>query len=124
MKELIEVDIIHFGVDPVTFLMGSEGYMVHGSREAGVVAFYVDAWTETGRAWPISTSTSVYFVESKTSKNFPTIQLTDNSYESEDTSADQAAGFAEIYFPEFEGWCVHSVCGGKTMSICLVKSEY
>ena len=110
---MIDVKINHFGTDPGIFRMSDEGYCVSGSHEAGVVAFYLDAWTKTSRAYPISTCSSIYCVETDETKNFPSIHIEDGS---EDTH-----GFAEIYFPEFEGWKVHSVDGGKTMSICLVN---
>jgi hypothetical protein len=86
------------------------GYNVKNGEN--VVAFYVDAWTKTGRAYPMSSSSSIYFHDTKETLNYPSIQYEDGETET---------GFAEMWFPEFEGWHVHAVSGGKTMSICLTR---
>ena len=83
------------------------GYML--KRGENVVAFYIDA---IGRAYPTASSSSVYFGDTKTMKNCPSLTIIENDFDDDQT---------EIYFPEFEGWSVHSTTGGKTMSICLTK---
>lgn len=88
--------------------MGEYGYMV--IRSDNVVAFYLDAWTKTGRAYPISTCQQIYLPYTQSVKHYPSIMIDDGD-----------DNFAEIHFPEFEGWQVHCADGGKTMSICLVK---
>jgi len=95
------------------FKMGEVGYMAVRGKD--VVAFYLDAWTNTGRAYNSSTCDQVYITETGEWRHFPSIMLDDgDEFES---------NFAVIYFPEFEGWQVHSVSGGKTMSICLVRKS-
>ncbi len=84
------------------------GYMVH--RGETVVAFYLDARGNTGRAYPAGSMTNVKTIEGEY-KDFPALFLVDEDEKSETL----------IYFPEFPGWHVHCADGGKTMSICLVK---
>lgn len=93
--------------------LGSAGYML--KRGDNVVAFYLDAWTNSGRAYPVSTSNCTFIPETKEVKNYPSLHF-DNSAERADDLE-----YGEVYFPEFEGWSVFSVTGGKTMSICLIK---
>lgn len=89
---------------------GNRGYMLVGGSDC--VAFYVDGWGATCRIYPVSYSSTVYIHESKELKNFPSITL---------ENGDEDSTLTDIYFPEYEGWDVHSVGGGKTMSVCLVK---
>lgn len=103
-KDTVEVLVIHQG-DAVC---SARGYMLKKSTD--VVAFYLDGWGETGRIYPISTCTSPW--SGKEVLHCPSITLEDG----EDDSS-----FTEICFPEYEGWRVHCVTGGKTMAICLVK---
>jgi hypothetical protein len=87
---------------------GAHGYMLKLSEN--LAAFYLDGWGDTGRIYPVSTSSSVFL--NKELLKFPSICIEDGQEESD---------FSEIYFPEFEGWNVHAVSGGKTMAICLTK---
>lgn len=97
--------------------LGDVGYMA--KRGENVVAFYLDAWTDTGRADPLGLSSSVYFTDTKETKNYPSFCFDDGAYD--DGNGEDKMKFGEVYFPEFEGWSVFSVTGGKTLSICLVK---
>lgn len=94
-------------------VVSDRGYLLKGNTGVGIVAFYVDAWGESGRVYPICTSNSVWTEEQH--KNYPSVSLEDG----QDIDSD----ITEIYFPEFEGWSVFSVSGGKTLSVCLVKRE-
>lgn len=87
---------------------GKGGYMLKQSED--VAAFYMDGWGKTGRIYPVSSSTSI--VQEGKIAHYPSIMIEDG----EETST-----YTEIYFPEYEGWTVHSTNGGKTMSVCLVK---
>lgn len=87
---------------------GSEGYML--KRSENVAAFYLDGGGKTGKIYPFSTSNSTYFEGS--TYRFPSIWVDDGAAYSNST---------EICFPEYEGWRVHCIGGGKTMAICLVK---
>lgn len=79
-------------------------------KHDNICAFYVDGWGKTGRIYAVCSSDTV-FVDGKL-LNYPSIVIEDGDSESDDT---------EIYFPEFEGWKVHSMNGGKTMSVCLIR---
>lgn len=104
MKDSVEIKIITQG-DAVC---GSHGYMLKCSDN--VAAFYLDGWGDTGRIYPVASSSSSY-IDGKF-QNFPSITIEDGQEESE---------YSEVCFPEFEGWNVHSISGGKSMSICLTK---
>ncbi len=103
-NDKVKVIVIHQG-DAVC---GPGGYLLKQSDD--IAAFYLDGWGKTGRIYPISTCGWSRVGD----KNIhcPSITIEDG----EDNSS-----FTEIYFPEYEGWRVHCVSGGKTMSICLVK---
>lgn len=89
---------------------GNEGYMlINGGN---VVAFYLDGWGDTGRIYPVCTCSSTY-IDCRT-YNYPSMTIEDGY---DDNSC------TEIAFPEYEGFSVHSVSGGKTMQICLVKEQ-
>lgn len=90
--------------------VAGQGYML--KRSENVAAFYIDGWGETGRIYPVTSSSSVYFPDTKEQMKVPSLTVEDGR---EDTS------LTEIYFPEYEGWKVHSVSGGKVMAVCLVK---
>lgn len=91
----VKVNIITQG----TAVCGDEGYMlVHGGD---VAAFYLDGWGATGRIYPAGTSQH---------EGCPSIYLDDGQGEA-----------TAICFPEFHGWNVHCVSGGKTMAVCLTK---
>ena len=79
-------------------------------KSGDVAAFYLDGWGKTGRIYPISTCQSTWMDGEVLS--YPSITLEDG----EDDSS-----LTEICFPEYEGWRVHCVSGGKIMAICLVK---
>lgn len=100
-------------------LILGEGYLKRYSEEAGICTFHADVRaSSTGRAFPISYGSSVYFPLGKILKRYPSIFL-ENGKEAVDEC--QAT---EFYFPEFEGWRVFSVTGGKIFSICLVRNDY
>ena len=103
-KDTVEVLVVQQG-DAVC---GKQGYMLKKSND--VAAFYLDGWGKTGRIYPISTYQSAWS-DGKVLP-YPSITLEDG----EDDSS-----LTEICFPEYEGWRVHCVSGGKTMAICLVK---
>ena len=105
MKDTVEIKISHQG-NVKLFSNAPSGYML--KRGENVAAFYLDAYD---RAYCNSTCRSV----TMTNENLPYPSMwIDNGYE-------EPEDFSEIYFPEYEGWHVHSVSGGKTLSICLVK---
>lgn len=87
-------------------VVSDEGYLpVKGDK---VVAFYLDAWGETGRAYP-----EVYsLAEVNGVSSVPSIIISDGRDDSK---------FSEVCFPDFPGYRVHCADGGKTMSICLVR---
>jgi hypothetical protein len=91
-------------------IVSSVGYVV--ARSDKIVAFYLDGWGNTGRAYPMSTCDAV-MIDGKPEK-YPSMWIEDGEDHSQLT---------EIYFPEFQGWRIHCADGGKTMSICLVKSK-
>lgn len=103
-KDTVEVLVVQQG-DAVC---GKQGYMLKKSDD--VAAFYLDGWGKTGRIYPISSCESVWLDGEVLS--YPSITLEDG----EDDSS-----LTEICFPEYEGWQVHCVSGGKIMAICLVK---
>ena len=108
MFDTVQVEMKHYGKP---FRMGEKGYVT--VRAENIIAFHLDAWTDSGRAYPDSTSDWVFIPETKEHKHFPCIIL-DNGDEFE-------SDFSAVYFPEFEGWKVHSVSGGKSLAICLVR---
>jgi hypothetical protein len=87
---------------------GESGYML--KRGENVAAFFLDGWGKTGSIYPLCTSSSFWNGESLIES--PSITIEDGADDSMVT---------EICFPEFKGWNVHAVSGGKTMSICLCK---
>ena len=87
---------------------GTKGYML--KRSTSVAAFYLDGWGATGRIYPEFTSSSVW--DGTSTIDYPSITISDGSDD---------GSLSEIYFPEYKGWRVHSVSGGKTAAICLVK---
>ena len=87
---------------------GTKGYML--KRSTSVAAFYLDGWGATGRIYPEFTSSSVW--DGTNTIDYPSITISDGSDD---------GSLSEIYFPEYKGWRVHSVSGGKTAAICLVK---
>ena len=89
---------------------GTKGYML--KRSTSVAAFYLDGWGATGRIYPEFTSSSVW--DGTSTINYPSITISDGSDD---------GSLSEIYFPEYKGWRVHSVSGGKTAAICLVKEN-
>jgi hypothetical protein len=107
MSNTIKVTVNHQG-DAV---VGEEGYMV--IRADNVVAFCLDGWGNTGRAYCETPCRSV-MTDGKLTF-FPSMLISDGNDDS---------NWTEIYFPEFEGWEVHSVNGGKTMSVCLVNRRH
>ena len=109
MKTTI-VKVLHQG----KAVAGDLGYMLVGNDE--VVCFYVDGWGDTGRIYPVCSSNSTYFPDTKELKEYPSITLED-AFEGDDQM------FTEIYFPEFEGWYVFCANGGKVMSVCLRRRD-
>jgi hypothetical protein len=108
-------DIVEIKVAVQGDAVVGQGYMA--VRGENVCAFYIDGWGKTGRIYPICSSKSTVLCEDgkfKSSEDYPSLTLEDGSRDSSMT---------EIYFPEFEGWQVHSVSGGKTMGVCLVNRK-
>ena len=89
---------------------GTKGYML--KRSTSVAAFYLDGWGATGRIYPEFTKSSVW--DGTNTIDYPSITISDGSDD---------GSLSEIYFPEYKGWRVHSVSGGKTAAICLVKEN-
>lgn len=79
---------------------------------SNVVAFYIDAWGNTGRAYPVCSSSSSFV--NGTTIDAPSICFEDGSDDTDEL-------FTEVYFPDFYGYNVHSVSGGKTVAVCLTK---
>lgn len=103
--------------DSVLVKVSMQGSAVAGQdymlkRSENVAAFYIDGWGETGRIYPVASSSSVYFTDTKEELKVPSLTIEDGR---EDTP------LTEIYFPEYGGWNVHSVGGGKVMAVCLIK---
>lgn len=88
-----------------TVLISGHGYML--KLGDNVAAFYLDALE---RAYPEATHSTV--VINGEYRDYPSISISD----------DTNAVWSKIYFPEFAGWRVHCVSGGKTLSICLTKN--
>lgn len=103
-KDTVEVLVVQQG-DAVC---GEQGYLLKKAKN--IAAFYLDGWGKTGRIYPISSCQSVWLDGEVLS--YPSITLEDGEDES---------SLTEICFPEYEGWQVHCVSGGKIMAICLVK---
>lgn len=89
------------------------GYML--KKGDNVAAFYADQIGDSLRAYPLATSTAFSVVAGVTRK-IPSVIL-----EPVDDDDDDDFEAQEISFPEFEGWDVHCVSGGKILSICLTK---
>ena len=103
-----EVEILV--VEQGAAVCGENGYML--KRSDNVASFYIDGWGDSCRIYPISSSTTTLI--DGASVGIPSLTI-DNGIVDEPMT--------EICFPEFEGWSVHSVSGGKTMAICLTKDE-
>lgn len=100
--------------------LSDEGYdLIRGKNEAGdeVAAFYIDAWGKTRRAYPLASSstTAIKQYGDYASLDYPSVLF------EPDEDDNGVRSCTEIYFPEYEGWGVHSIRGGKTVSMCLVK---
>lgn len=96
-----------------TSSVGKKGYMV--VRGENVVAFYLDVWNvPSGRLHFMFSCKTTLDYSTFEQYDYPSLGLT------EDDGGDT---FVEIAFPEFQGWQVHSVNGGKTLSVCLVKHD-
>ena len=85
-------------------VLAEHGYDV--SLGEGVVAFFVDAWGETGRAYPVCSSSVLH-------GNLEVPSICFESGENEEET------WTEVCFPQFDGWHVHSISGGKTVAVCL-----
>lgn len=87
------------------------GYML--KKGDGVAAFYLDT---KERSWPAGSSSHTNHFSADGnfthSEEFPSIFL---------ISSDEDEEWTEIGFPEYVGWMVHSVSGGKVLSVCLTK---
>lgn len=103
MTGKVQIQVIQQG-DSVA---GNEGYMLVNGGD--VVAFYLDGWGKTGRIYPVMTCSSTYL--DGMIHDYPSMHIEDG----------ESDGVTEIAFPEFVGFDVHSVSGGKTMAICLVR---
>lgn len=105
-KDSVEIRVLQQG-DAVC---GETGYML--KRGDNVAAFFLDGWGNTGRVYSVMSS-SISCIDGK---YLPIPSLTIENGNVNST-------FTEICFPEFEGWNVHSVSGGKTMAICLTMED-
>ena len=104
-------------------VLSDEGYdLIQGKNEAGdeVAAFYVDAWGTTGRAWPLASSSTTTIKQDGDLVSLDCPSVLFEPYEEEDS---EVGSCTEVYFPEYEGWGVHSIRGGKTVAVCLVKKK-
>lgn len=70
-----------------------------------VVAFFVDAWGKTGRAYPVCSSSVLQ----------GNLEVPSICFESGENEED----WTKVCFPQFAGWSVHSISGGKTVAVCL-----
>lgn len=104
-NQSVQVSILHQGKS----VCSQNGYMLDIGKN--VAAFYLDARGGTGRIYPVSIS-SKSVIGGKI-KNVPSLIISDEFLSPE--------SFTEIAFPEFEGWSIHSVSGGKTMAICMTR---
>lgn len=105
-----ESNVIVKVIDQGDAVCGEHGYML--KRGVDIAAFYLDGWGKTCRIYALTSSGST--VIDGAVENYPTLTLENGSeYDS----------LTEICFPEFEGWSVHSVIGGKTMAICLTREN-
>lgn len=87
------------------------GYLVVGNED--VVCFYVDVReSPTGRAYAVSSSSTV--------EGYPSLAI--DSGRAEDVWSEDDS-WTEVCFPEFAGFSVFATGGGKTLSICLRKSQ-
>ena len=84
-----------------------QGYML--KLGDNVAAFNIDGWGKTGRIFPLCTGDQE--IEGQT---YATIALIDGPDEQDST---------DICFPDFPGWTVHAVEGGKTMAVCLTLED-
>jgi hypothetical protein len=89
---------------------GKLGYLLKKSKN--IAAFYLDGAGKTGRIYPYGTGTSC-FIDDKV-YNYPSMTIGDGEDDSQ---------LSEICFPEYSGWRIHCVGGGKTMAVCLVKED-
>jgi len=85
-----------------------EGYGL--KLQENIAAFWLDGWGETGRIYWSSYCNNA-FIDGEII-NCPEITIEDGR---EDSS------WTVICFPEFRGWRVHCLGGGKSMSVCLTK---
>lgn len=76
-----------------------------------IICMCIDAWGETGRAYPEAT-TRTY--DSVTGKTYPCIWY---MVEPEDDV------YTIVEFPELAGWEIFAVDGGKTCNIVLTKGK-
>jgi hypothetical protein len=108
MSDTIQVQVFNGGQDKI----GPYGYMA--LRGENVVAFHVDARdVPTGRLYPVATCRQTVDHKTHKSYDFPCVTLDDG----------EDGEMIDLSFPQFEGWQVHSVFGGKTLSICLAKYD-
>ncbi len=107
MTNCVKISVACFG-DAVC---GATGYVA--IKHDDVCTFYVDGWGSTGRIYPVASSSSVFTEHENV--NCPSITIENG----EDNTT-----LTEIFFPEFEGWEVFSMSGGKTMSVCLIKPKF
>lgn len=84
-------------------------YAYVAKESENIICMFIDAWGETGRAYP-ETTTSKY--DSVTGKTHPCIWFTVSE---EDTVSTM------VEFPELSGWEIFAIGGGKTCSIALIK---
>lgn len=109
MSDTVKIQVMSGDASSV----GKEGYMI--VRGQNVVAFYLDVWNvPSGRLHFLCSCQTTLDYSTFEQYDYPSLGL------DEDDGGDT---FVEIAFPEFPGWQVHSVNGGKTLSICLVKHD-
>lgn len=77
-----------------------------------IICMYLDAWGDTGRAYPTARSSSW---NSATGETHPVIWY--------ETSEENDTSYTQVEFPELKGWGIFAVGGGKTCSIVLTKGK-
>lgn len=91
-------------------VLGSRAYVAMKSEN--IICMYLDAWGETGRAWPEMWSSSSF--DSSTGQHYPCIWF---------AATEEDEVYTHVEFPELIGWEIFSVSGGKTCAIVLTKGE-
>ena len=84
-------------------------YVAKASED--IICMYLDAWGDTGRAYPTASSSCW---NSVTGETHPAI-----FYE----TSEEDESYTQVEFPELVGWKIFAVGGGKTCEIVLTKGK-